>query len=98
MPECNTESLCSDIFDVSHIATTNSPDNPHYGVKGQYRNCSHYIGEPEKYKSCKQNKQVIKGEVTAMNLSRDVPLQRLTYNPYYEEMLAAMIIFLQATH
>jgi hypothetical protein len=98
VPECSAESLCSEIFDVAHIATTNSPNNPHYGVKGQYRNCGHYVTDASRYKACKQNKQVIKGEVTAMNLTRDLPMQRLTYNPYYQEMLAAMTVFLSKTH
>ena len=98
VPECSAESLCDEIFDVAHIATTNSPDNPHYGVNGQYRNCGHYVKYAARYQACKQNKQVIKGEVTAMNLNRELPMQRLTYNPYYQEMLAAMTVFLKATH
>lgn len=61
VPECSVKSLCSDIFDVSHIATTNSPNNPYYGVKGQYRNCGHYVRYTERYQACKKNKQVIKG-------------------------------------
>lgn len=97
VPECNAESLCSDIFDVSHIATTNSPNNPHYGVKGQYRNCGHYVKDVIRYQACKQNNQVIKGEVTAMNLTHDLPIQRLTYNPYYHEMLNEITSFLKAT-
>lgn len=98
VPECSAESLCDEIFDVAHIATTNSPDNPHYGVNGQYRNCGHYVKDAARYQACKQNKQVIKGEVTTMNLNRELPMQRLTYNPYYQEMLAAMTVFLKATH
>ena len=98
VPECSAESLCDEIFDVAHIATTNSPDNPHYGVNGQYRNCGHYVKYAARYQACKQNKQVIKGEVTAMNLNRELKMQILTYNPYYQEMLAAMTVFLKATH
>ncbi|GAW94969.1 MULTISPECIES: alpha/beta hydrolase [Colwellia] len=97
VPECSADSLCSDIFDVAHIATTNSPDNPHYGVNGRYRNCGHYVKDAVRYQACKQNKQVIKGEVTAMNLKHELPIQRLTYNPYYQEMLADMAKFLQVT-
>ncbi|MEI6895307.1 MAG: alpha/beta fold hydrolase [Colwellia sp.] len=98
VPECSPQSLCNDIFDVSHIATTHSPDNPHYGVNGKYRNCGHYVSDASRYYECKQSKQVIKGEVTAANLARDYPMQRLTYNPYYQEMLVEMTLFLQATH
>ncbi|MBU2872211.1 alpha/beta hydrolase [Colwellia sp. E2M01] len=97
VPECSAESLCSDIFGVSHIATTNSPDNPHYGVNGEYRNCGHYLKDAIKYKECKHNEQVIKGEVTELNLLREFPMQRLTYNPYYQEMLESMGAFLKAT-
>ena len=96
VPECSAESLCSDIFDVSHIATTHSPDNPHYGVKGEYRNCGHYVKDVERHQACKQSKQVIKGEVTAANLMKDSPIQRLTYNPYYHEMLDDITLFLKA--
>ncbi len=98
VPECSAESLCSEIFDVAHIATTNSPTNPHYGVEGVYRNCGHYINEPARYQACKNNKQVIKGEVTEANLNHDLPMQRLTYNPYYLEMLDEITKFLKVTH
>ncbi|TYK64974.1 alpha/beta hydrolase [Colwellia echini] len=97
VPECSPERLCSEVFDVSHISTTNSPDNPHYGVQGQYRNCGHYASDVESYHACKHNKQVNKGEVTQINLLRDIPMQRLTYNPYYEEMLKEMARFLNVT-
>jgi hypothetical protein len=97
VPECSPKSLCSEVLDVSHIATTNSPDNPHYGVNGQYRNCGHYVTDAKRHHACKQSKQVIKGEVTAANLTKNAPIQRLTYNPYYQEMLEAMTLFLQAT-
>ena len=98
VPECSPQSLCSEIFDVAHIATTNSPENPHYGVNGQYRNCGHYLNQPARYQACKNNKQVIKGEVTEANISHKRPMQRLTYNPYYQDMLVAMTTFLQETH
>ncbi|PKI16371.1 alpha/beta hydrolase [Colwellia sp. 12G3] len=97
VPECSPENLCSDVLDVAHIATTNSPDNPHYGVKGQYRNCGHYVKDATRYIACKQNEQVVKGEVTEMNLTNKLPIQRLTYNPYYQEMLDEMTTFLMAT-
>lgn len=98
VPECSPKSLCSEVLDVSHIATTHSPGNPHYGISGQYRNCGHYAVKPKRHEACKQNKQVIKGETTAENLAHDFPMQRLTYNPYYKEMRQEMLTFLKATH
>ena len=96
VPECSPQSLCSEVLDVSHIATTNSPANPHYGVKGVYRNCGHYVTDAERHQECKQSKQVIRGEVTTENLMNDSPIQRLTYNPYYQEMLDDINLFLKA--
>lgn len=97
VPECLPASLCNDVFDVSHIATTHSPQNPHYGLTGKYRNCGHYIADVALYRACKENKEVSQGETTAQNLSQHQPIQRLTYNPYYTEMLAEMERFILVT-
>jgi esterase/lipase len=97
LPQCLTNDLCHDVFDVAHTATTNAPSNPHYGVDGQYRNCSHYIKEFSRYIACKHSDQVVKGELTEANLSEHQLVQRLTYNPYYQQMLDSMTKFLQFT-
>ncbi len=97
-PKCQQESLCADVFDVSHISTTNAPDNPHYGVTGAYRNCGHYLKDEARYQACKTQDKVIKGEVTQANITKAIPLKRLTYNPYYQEMLSEILVFLAATH
>ncbi len=98
VPKCSLGELCEDIFDVAHTATTNSPKNAHYGLKGEYRNCGHYVTEQKKYLQCKQGSEVIKGELTEENLQRQYLIQRLTYNPYYTHMLTSMEKFLATTH
>jgi len=98
VPSCPTSELCNEIFDIAHTGTTNAPNNPHYGANGEYRNCGHYIKDMNIYKACKQNEQVIKGEVTSNNLNHELPMQRVTYNPYYQEMLTEINNFLKATH
>jgi len=96
VPRCLAEELCNEIFDVAHTGTTNAPSNPHYGVDGQYRNCGHYIKELTRYLQCKQSDDLVKGELTEANLSEHKLLQRLTYNPYYQQMLVSMGRFLKA--
>lgn len=96
VPDCLASGLCNEIFDVAHTATTNAPNNPHYGINGQYRNCSHYVKDLVRYLECKQSDKVIKGELTQENLTNHQLLQRLTYNPYYQQMLTSMEGFLQA--
>ena len=95
VPECPTEGLCNDIYDVAHTGTINAPSNPHYGVEGQYRNCGHYVTELPRYLQCKQSDKLVKGELTEANLTDHELLQRLTFNPYYQQMLARMGKFLQ---
>ena len=96
LPDCLAEGLCNDVFDVAHSGTTNAPSNPHYGVDGKYRNCGHYVKELSRYLACKQSDELVKGELTEANLTQHELLQRLTYNPYYQQMLASMERFLQA--
>ena len=95
-PICQ-QGICLMIHDVAHTATTNSPENPHYGVAGQYRNCGHYISELEQYLSCKTSRKIAVGEVTPENLAKHKLMQRLTYNPYYQDMLAAITTFIRQT-
>jgi hypothetical protein len=85
------------INDVSHTAATNSPENPHYGIAGQYRNCGHYISDIEQYLHCKNSRKIAVGEVTPENLAKHKLMQRLTYNPYYQDMLAAITTFIRQT-
>ncbi|WP_281560328.1 alpha/beta fold hydrolase [Thalassomonas sp. RHCl1] len=97
VPECGQNQLCQGIADIAHTAPTNAPDNPHYGLAGLYRNCSHYLGDIESYRLCKTGKQVILGEKTEENLNKTLPLQRLTFNPYYYQMLDLMREFMTET-
>lgn len=97
IPVCKGGEVCDSVLNVAHTGTTNAPTNPHYGVNSLYRNCSHYIANMELYKQCKQRSDVIVGEKTEDNLNLDEPLQRVTYNPYFAEMLESITEFLQVT-
>jgi esterase/lipase len=97
LPTCDEGQLCAKVHDVAHTSVTNSPSNIHYGIAGNYRNCGHYIGDMALYQQCKTSENVIVGEKTAHNLQQGKPLYRLTYNPYYQQMLNEINIFLQAT-
>lgn len=95
-PSCELGQLCSDVYDIAHTATTNAPSNAHYGIESSYRNCSHYVTEVTKYLECKQSNKVINGELTVKNLKQHPLIQRLTYNPYYPEMLNSIQAFLRS--
>jgi len=93
-PTCEQGELCQKVFNIAHTSPTNSPENPHYGEQGQYRNCGHYLADMERYRTCKTSKSIIVGERTSENLKQKSPLKRLTFNPYYSKMLVSIKEFL----
>lgn len=94
-PQC-ASSNCENIRGISHIAVVNSPNNPHYGSKGTYRNCGSYLDNQTLYQQCKTTDKPNLGERTADNLAQYKPFQRLTYNPYFDELNQQIQQFLQS--
>lgn len=86
------------VLSVSHLGLMTPPSHPHYGRGGSYRNCGHY-GEPENelYVQCKSGRRAFYGEATEDNLSQGL-LERIAFNPFYDDMLASMKDFLQTAH
>ena len=89
------------ILDLSHIALPIAPDNPRYGAKSAYLDCSHYYWEADtpSWFICMDrtktaaNSEVRQGEISAANLQRHV-VRRLTYNPDFEAMVEDLLAFL----
>jgi hypothetical protein len=94
-------SASAGILDISHIALPIAPDNPRYGAKSAYLDCSHYYWEADAptWFICMDrtktaaNSEVRQGEITAANLQRHV-VRRLTYNPDFEAMAEDLLAFL----
>ena len=87
----------ANIRDFSHLSLPNRPGNPVYGEGGSYRNCvRYYFGDPARYASCKTRpaEAVILGENSDPDAA--LTIQRLTYNPDFEGMLARLEAFLTA--
>lgn len=93
-PQCQT-ATCKNIHGISHIAVVNSPNNPHYGAQGHYRNCGSYLDDDVLYSECKTTKEPNIGERTAANVLAFATLQRLTYNPYFDEQAGYIRQFIQ---
>ncbi|MBQ4848427.1 alpha/beta fold hydrolase [Pseudoalteromonas sp. MMG005] len=94
--ECRGDDYCGSIKGISHTATTNAPTNPHYGWGGTYRSCEHLMGT-DNYRVCKQTDTPILGETTVETLHDTPQLQRLTFNPYFEQMTDALTQFIKTT-
>jgi esterase/lipase len=84
------------ILSSAHTAVIMSPEDEHYGVEGEYKNCLHYHGSAEElYVMClKAKHDVGLGEVNERNLKQGL-LRRLTFNPHYVEMEASMLRFIK---
>ncbi|WP_394193898.1 alpha/beta hydrolase [Pseudoalteromonas atlantica] len=94
-PQCRACD-CKGIQGISHIAVVNSPNNPHYGINANYRNCGSYLDDESTYRLCKTTAQITLGERTADNVARFQPFQRLTFNPYFTGLSNQITQFLNA--
>jgi esterase/lipase len=78
------------ILDLSHTAMTNAPNHPHYGKNGDYKDYLHYEGYN---KAIECEREVHYGSTNKANLSKFY-LERLHYNPFFEEMMQSILSFL----
>ena len=83
------------ILSSAHTAIVMPPEDPHYGLKGEYSNCVHYYpGDMEKYATClKHPEQDFQGEINEKNLKAGI-LRRLTYNPHFAALKISMQKFI----
>jgi esterase/lipase len=85
------------ILSSSHTSIVLPPDDTHYGVAGDYSNCTHYYpGEMEKYDACNNKpNEVLQGEITEQNLAAGT-LRRLMYNPHFAALKISMRRFIDS--
>jgi esterase/lipase len=89
------------ILDLAHPALPIAPDDRHYGVAGDYVDCSHYYWEtdtpnwllcldPDKTPA---NSAIRYGEISEQNLAAHV-MRRLTYNPDFDALVSEILAFI----
>jgi len=84
------------ILSLSHLGLMTPPSHPHYGRNGTYRNCGHYGNEDNPlFVQCKNGERIWYGETTPENRELGV-LERIAFNPFYDEMLLQIDEFLAA--
>ncbi|WP_286269270.1 alpha/beta hydrolase [Thalassotalea hakodatensis] len=93
---CNNKPFCQHVLNVAHTATTNAPNNVYYGVHGIYRNCQH-INENAYFLSCKTDDENYMGETTKTNKQQYPAMQRLTFNPQFDQMIILLDQFINNT-
>ncbi|MDH5752484.1 MAG: alpha/beta fold hydrolase [Deltaproteobacteria bacterium] len=83
------------VREFSHLSLTLPPTNPHYGLKGDYRNCLHYLADQARLTLCRSQPSLPLGEVSEEALTGPV-FGRLTFNPFFAEMTSSMDDFLRS--
>jgi esterase/lipase len=89
---CDTQ---QHILSSAHTAIVLPDDDTHYGVTGEYANCTHYFPQDTShYQAClKPTHEINRGEITAQNLQQGV-LKRLMTNPKFSELKISLTQFI----
>jgi hypothetical protein len=89
------------ILDLAHPALPIAPEDWHYGVAGDYVDCSHYYWETDtpNWLLCLDpdmtpaNSAIRYGEISEQNLDAYV-MRRLTYNPDFDALVSEILAFI----
>lgn len=86
------------ILSSAHTAIVLPAEDRHYGIGGDYCNCTHYYpGDPGKYDACNKGAaDVWQGEITGQNLKIGV-LRRLMFNPHFAMLKVSMKQFIDGS-
>ncbi|MCP3944454.1 MAG: esterase [Desulfobacteraceae bacterium] len=88
-------------LNLSHIAVSMSPEDPHYGVYGKYHNCKAYDKNKtvQEFNGCQTNKnnnifgeKNVNGLKDSLHLNYDY-LRRGTFNPFYKNLETKIFCF-----
>ena len=85
-----SEKLDEGILDFSHVSVLTSPDNKHYGRNGDHKEPLH---EP---KGSSERDKIYLGANTPEN-EELYRFRRLTYNPYFDELIQTIDAFIEST-
>jgi len=81
------------ILSLSHVSLTASSTDPVYGLHGIYKSCLQYPEQSTKWLQCKTGLNTYLGEITTYNLDHYL-VQRITFNPFYGEMIKGLDQFI----
>ena len=81
------------VIGLTHLAIHQSPDNPHYGINGSYRNCgSNMPREPVNIKACEESTAVWYG-LWSTDQKADQPMAYSTFNPSFYQLADEIKVF-----
>ena len=86
---CKSACLGQNILDLSHQCLSISPDNPHLGIAGDYKDFLHYRKKPDLTRE-----KIYQGAITPRNLRHHI-VQRITYNHCFQHTLDSITDFIK---
>ena len=86
------------ILNIAHMGIPYRDDDRYFGRNGAYRDCGQYLPiiPNSEVAACQRNTDNWRGELDSTNEKDYLPLQRLTYNPHFDETMQRMLDFLEA--
>ncbi len=84
---------------LAHTALSMQPNDPHYGVKGNYHQCKEYADNNKQFTACQNDDQnSVFGETNIDDLNTDIKpaytyLRRGTFNPDYRHLESRILCF-----
>ena len=84
------------ILEQSHISVHVAPENAHYGRRGDYRNCKHYLYDADAWRACKTASPIAQGE-RGIQKPNGIVFTRLSYNPDFAQLMRELDRFLDKT-
>ncbi len=86
------------ILNIAHMGLPYRSDDRYFGLNGAYRDCGQYLPiiPNNEVAECQRNDDNWRGELDSTKNKDYLPLQRLTYNPYFDQTMQRVVDFLEA--
>lgn len=82
------------ILSFAHTSIVMPPDDPHYGLHGEYVNCLHEMHDELRFAACRAAVAPWYGEI-GLATPDGAPLRRLTFNPHFAALQQSLRDFIQ---
>ena len=84
------------VLNIAHMSIPYRPDNHYFGTNGVYRDCGQYLPiiPNAEVAACQRSSGNWRGELDSTKDDAYLPLQRLTFNPLFDQTMQRMGEFL----
>lgn len=84
------------ILGLAHMAVHGNPENPYYGVTGEYRICGWYQADESLYEACRTDAENWYGEQSSALTKNSPHAARVSWNPNFNSLMQEVAFFIKA--